>query len=84
MIRCDNYPECGHLDGFPCGYVPDTDFMSTHAGCDHDAGYCQLYEAQSELAELDERDGWDGTRPGVFLPDGERWDDYDREYEGSG
>jgi hypothetical protein len=44
MARCEDYPCCGHTDGLGCDYVPDYDHIYKHAGCDHEAGDCYLYE----------------------------------------
>lgn len=42
MDRCEDYPCCGHTDGLPCNWTPPTEYP--HAGCDHEAGYCQVAE----------------------------------------
>lgn len=44
MARCEDYPCCGHTDGLGCNYVPDYHYIYKHAGCDHEAGDCYLYE----------------------------------------
>lgn len=38
--RCEDYPCCGHTDGLPCNWTPPAEYP--HAGCDHNAGYCQV------------------------------------------
>jgi hypothetical protein len=44
MARCEDYPCCGHTDGLGCNYVPVSAYIYKHAGCDHEAGDCYLYE----------------------------------------
>jgi hypothetical protein len=46
MARCEDYPCCGHTDGLPCDWEPPTEYP--HAGCDHNAGYCQVWEAEQD------------------------------------
>lgn len=46
MDRCEDYPCCGHTDGLPCNWkAPD---FYPHAGCDHEAGYCQVWEEEND------------------------------------
>jgi hypothetical protein len=68
MARCEDYPCCGHTDGLPCDYVPDYEFIQAHAGCDHEAGYCQVAEAL-ELDEDDEQEPMDDDDEIESIPD---------------
>lgn len=61
-MRCEDYPCCGHTDGLPCDWVAPTEYP--HAGCDHNAGYCQVaddeQDADSYETYCDECDTFDG------------------------
>ena len=54
-MKCEDYPCCGHTDGFGCDYTPDYDYIYKHAGCDHEAGDCRL----DDIDEDEEEDGGD-------------------------
>lgn len=50
-MRCEDFPCCGHTDGLPCDWTPPTEYP--HAGCDHNAGYCQVAEFENDDDDLD-------------------------------
>jgi hypothetical protein len=66
--RCIDYPCCGHTDGLPCDYVPDYLYIERHAGCDHEAGYCQVAEALADADDDEETydDAYTEFPPAVF------------------
>lgn len=43
---CEDYPCCGHTDGLGCNWKPPTEYP--HAGCDHNTGYCEVWEAEQD------------------------------------
>lgn len=51
MSRCEDYPACGHVDGLPCDWTPDYEYIYAHAGCEHEAGYCAVREAEWDARE---------------------------------
>lgn len=48
---CEDYPCCGHTDGLGCNwtYTPEMrTYDIAHAMCDHEAGFCDAYEADDD------------------------------------
>lgn len=43
-IRCEDYPCCGHTDGLPCDWTPPTAKSNPHWLCDHENGFCEVYD----------------------------------------
>jgi len=73
--RCEDWPCCGHTDGLPCDWVPDYEEIHRHAGCDHEAGYCQ-HEVDEDDLDEDNQDEIDYEQ---FRYDTGPYMDYDRE-----
>lgn len=50
---CEDYPCCGHTSEDPCtrqwyDTAAGKDYIWRHACCDHDAGWCEIYDYESE------------------------------------
>jgi hypothetical protein len=64
MARCEDYPCCGHTDGLPCDWKPPDYRNDPHALCDHEAGYCELFQ-YGDYDDDDEGElaAWASTQP---------------------
>lgn len=55
--RCEDYPCCGHTDGDGC-YALESHTSAywasnPHSMCDHEAGFCDVWEDQDDDDEVD-------------------------------
>ena len=50
-MRCEDYPCCGHTDGLPCDWTPESVYNDPHLLCDHETGVCEIEEVCEDYPE---------------------------------